>query len=138
MQAQLKKADIDVQLTTLEFAQILKQQTDHVFKGMTQVGWSGRIDPDGNTYDHVYTGRPFNDSSYSNAQVDQLLDTERQTNDEGQRKDAFRKAEQIYVVDDPARVWYRFRVAEILSTNKVQGAEVYPDQIIRFQDLSLK
>src|SRR5947209_7334020 len=72
VQAQLKKADIDAQLTQLEFAQILKQQTDHVFKGMTQVGWSGRIDPDGNTYDHIYTGRPFNDSSYSNKQVDAL------------------------------------------------------------------
>ena len=137
LQAQLKKADIDVQLTQLEFAQILKQQTDHVFTGMSQVGWSGRIDPDGNTYDHIYTGRPFNDSSYSNKDVDALLDQERQTNDEGQRKDAFRKAEQMYVVDDPARVWYRFRPAEILATNKLKGVQVYPDQIIRFHELSM-
>jgi peptide/nickel transport system substrate-binding protein len=133
IQAQLKKADITVDITQLEFAQILKQQTDHVFKGMSQVGWSGRIDPDGNTYDHVYTGRPFNDASYSNQQVDQLLDQQRTTTDEAQRRDALRKAEQIYVVDDPARVWFRFRVAEILSAKKLQGLEVYPDWIIRFQ-----
>ena len=56
IQAQLRKADIDAQIAQLEFAQILKQQADHVFKGMTYVGWSGRIDPDGNTYDFNYTG----------------------------------------------------------------------------------
>ena len=139
IQAQLKRADIAMDIVTLETAAIAKQQSiDHTFKGMTQVQWSGRIDPDGNTYDQVYTGRPFNDGGYSNPQVDQLLDEQRTTLDEARRTQALRKAEQIYVVDDPARVWYRFRVAEILSTNKVQGAEVYPDQIIRFQDLSLK
>ena len=137
VQAQPKRADIDAQLTQLEFAQILKQQTDHVFKGMSQIGWSGRIDPDGNTYDHIYTGRPFNDSSYSNKQVDDLLDEERTTNDEGKRKEALRKAEQVYAVDDPARVWYRFRVSEALATKKLQGIEVYPDAIIRFHELSM-
>jgi hypothetical protein len=55
IQAQLRKADIDAQIVQLEFAQIMKQQADHVFKGMTYVGWSGRIDPDGNTYDFNYT-----------------------------------------------------------------------------------
>jgi peptide/nickel transport system substrate-binding protein len=133
IQAQLKKADINVDITQLEFAQILKQQTDHVFTGMSQVGWSGRIDPDGNTYDHVYTGRPFNDASYSNKQVDQLLDEQRSATDEAKRRDALRRAEQIYAVDDPARVWYRFQVAEIVAGKKLQGLEVYPDQIVRFQ-----
>lgn len=133
IQSQLRKADIAVDLATLEFAQILKQQTDHVFKGLSQVGWSGRVDPDGNTYDHVYTGRPFNDSSYSNKQVDALLDEQRAALDQDKRREPLRKAEQIYVVDDPARVWLRFQVAEILSSKKLQGLEVYPDQIIRFQ-----
>jgi peptide/nickel transport system substrate-binding protein len=138
IQAQLKKADIDAQIATLEFAQILKQQTDHVFKGMTYVGWSGRIDPDGNVYDFMYTNRPNNDSSYSNPEVDKLLDQERQSNDEAQRKDALRKAEQIYVVDDPARVWYRFGVAQLLTSTTLQGLQPYADQIPRFQFASLQ
>jgi peptide/nickel transport system substrate-binding protein len=138
IQAQLRKADIDAQITQLEFAQILQVQNDHTFKGMTLIGWSGRIDPDGNTYDHVYTGRPNNDSGYSNPDVDRLLDQERSTNDEGQRKDAFRKAEQIYVVDNPARVWFRFAVAQLLTTKQLQGLEPYPDQIPRFQYASLQ
>ncbi len=133
IQSQLAKAEIKANLVQLEFAQILKLQDEHTFKGMTLVGWSGRIDPDANTYDHVYTGRPFNDSSYSNKDVDALLDEQRQTTDQEKRKAALRKAEQTYVVDDPARVWYRFGVAQLLTAKKLQGLEPYPDQIIRFQ-----
>jgi peptide/nickel transport system substrate-binding protein len=138
IQAQLKKADIDAQISQLEFAQVLKAQSDHTFSGMTDIGWSGRIDPDGNTYDQLYTGRPNNDSSYSNPDVDKLLDQQRGTSDEAQRRDALRRAEQTYAVDDPARAWYRFGVAQIAAATAVQGLEVYPDQIIRFQNVSLK
>jgi peptide/nickel transport system substrate-binding protein len=138
IQAQLKKADIDAQISQLEFAQVLKAQSDHTFSGMTDIGWSGRIDPDGNTYDQLFTGRPNNDSSYSNPDVDTLLDQQRGTSDEAQRRDALRKAEQTYAVDDPARAWYRFGVAQIAAATAVQGLEVYPDQIIRFQNVSLK
>jgi peptide/nickel transport system substrate-binding protein len=138
IQAELRKADIDAQISQLEFAQVLKQQTDHVFKGVTFVGWSGRIDPDGNTYDFMYTDRPNNDSSYSNKDVDKLLDDQRQTDDQAKRKDALRKAEQIYVADDPARVWFRFRVSQLLTSKKLQGLQPYPDQIPRFQFASLQ
>jgi peptide/nickel transport system substrate-binding protein len=138
VQAQLRRASIDAQLVQLEFAQILKQQTDHVFKGMSFIGWSGRIDPDGNTYDFNYTGRPNNDGSYSNTDVDKLLDQQRQSSDESERTTALRKAEQIYVVDDPSRPWFRFRVAQQLTSTRVQGLSPYPDQIPRFQLASLQ
>jgi peptide/nickel transport system substrate-binding protein len=133
VQAQLRRANIDAQLVQLEFAQILKQQTDHVFKGMSFIGWSGRIDPDGNTYDFNFTGRPQNDGLYSNPDVDKLLDQQRQSSDESERTTALRKAEQIYVVDDPSRPWFRFRVAQQLTSTKVQGLSPYADQIPRFQ-----
>jgi peptide/nickel transport system substrate-binding protein len=133
LQAQLAKAEIKAEIKQLEFAQILKLQSDKAFPGMTFVGWSGRVDPDANTYDHIVTGKPFNDSSYSNKEVDKLLDEQRTTSDEPKRKELLRKAEQIYVVDDPARVWFRFGVAQLITTKKVTGLEAYPDQIVRFQ-----
>ena len=133
IQAQLLKAEIKTNIVQLEFAKILEQQSKHEFKGVTLVGWSGRVDPDGNTYDHVYSKRPFNDSSYSNPQVDQLLDDERATSDTAKRKEDFRKAEQTYVVDDPARIWYRFGVSQLLTVKKLKGLEPYPDQLLRLQ-----
>ncbi len=138
IQAQLRKADIDAQISQLDFAQILDLQTKKEFKGVTFVGWSGRIDPDPNTYDHLVTGKPFNDSSYSNKEVDRLLDEQRATTDEAKRKDALRKAEQIYVADDPARVWFRFGVSPLLTIKAVQGADPYPDRIPRFHTISLQ
>jgi hypothetical protein len=48
-----------------------------------------------------------------------------------------RKAEQIYVFDDPARAWFRFGVAQMLTSTKLQGLQPYPDQIPRFQFASL-
>jgi peptide/nickel transport system substrate-binding protein len=133
MQAQLLKADIQMDITQLQFAEILKLQNDHTFKGLTLIGWSGRIDPDGNTYDHIYSGRPFNDSGYTNKDVDKFLDEQRATSDQEKRKTALRAAEKLYVVDDPARIWYRFGVAVLLTVPKFKGLEPYPDQIIRFQ-----
>ncbi len=133
MQAQLAKADIVMEIKQLQFAEILKLQDDHTFTGMTDIGWSGRIDPDGNTYDHVYSGRPFNDSSYSNKEVDRLLDEQRATTDEAKRRAALRAAEETYVLKDPARVWYRFGVAQLVTAKSLKGLEPYPDQIIRFQ-----
>jgi peptide/nickel transport system substrate-binding protein len=137
IQAELRKASIDLQITQLEFAQILKQEADHTFKGMTFTGWSGRIDPDGNTYDFNYTGRPNNYGNYSNAEVDKLLDQQRQSSDQNVRTMALRQAEQIYVVDDPSEVWYHFGVAQQLTTTKVQSIAPYPDQVPRFQFASL-
>jgi peptide/nickel transport system substrate-binding protein len=137
IQAQLKRADIDAQIVQLEFAQILDQQTKHTYKGATYVGWSGRIDPDGNTYDFLYTNRPNNDTSYTNPDVDKLLDAQRQTTDEASRKDSLRKAEQIYVVDDPARAWFRFGVSQLLTPKTVQGLQPYPDRIARLQFASM-
>lgn len=133
IQAQLAKADITAEIKQLVFNEIVKLQDEKKFLGMTLVGWSGRIDPDGNTYDHVYTGRPFNDSSYSNKEVDRLLDEQRATTDEAKRRDALRRAEQIYVVDDPGRVWYRHGVAQLVTVKSLKGLEPYPDQILRLQ-----
>jgi len=137
IQAQLKKADITANIQQLEFAKILELQSAKSFKDLTFVGWSGRIDPDGNTYDHIYSKRPFNDSSYSNAEVDKLLDEQRATADEAKRRDALRKAEQIYVVDDPARVWLGFGAAQLATSKKVTAPPVYPDQIVRFHLMSM-
>lgn len=137
IQAQLKKADITATIQQLEFAQILDQQSKKTFKDMTFVGWSGRVDPDGNTYDHLYSGRPFNDSSYSNKEVDRLLDEQRATSDQEKRKAALRAAEKIYVQDDPARVWLGYGAAQLVTVKKVNAPPVYPDQIVRFQFMSM-
>jgi peptide/nickel transport system substrate-binding protein len=133
IQDELKRADITADIKTLLFNEIVKLQQDHKHLGMTLINWSGRIDPDGNVYDFNYTGRPNNDSSYTNSEVDKLLDDSRSATDPAKRKELLLKAQQIFVVDDPARVWYSFGVAQLLTAKAVQGLEPYPDQLPRLQ-----
>ena len=78
---------------------------------MTLIGWSGRIDPDGNTL-RLRRDReaPNNDSTYSNAEGRRAHERAARGVRPGEAEDAAAQAEQIYVVDDPARVWFRFGV----------------------------
>ena len=133
LQSQLAKADITMDIKTLLFNEIVKLQQDHKQPGMTLIGWSGRIDPDGNVYDFNYTGRPNNDSAYSNKEVDALLDQTRTATDNAKRKELYLKAQQIFVVDDPSRIFYSFNAAQLLTAKAVQGFQDFPDQLPRFE-----
>src|SRR3989442_8738876 len=133
IQAQLAKADITAEIKTQLFNDIVTLQQAHKHLGMTNVGWSGRLDPDGNTYDFVVTGKPNNDSAYSNAKVDELMNQQRTESDPAKRKALLLQAQQIYVVDDPSRVWLGFTVSPIVTVKNLLGFTAYPDRIPRFQ-----
>jgi peptide/nickel transport system substrate-binding protein len=137
IQAQLAKADIIADIKTQLFNDIVTLQQAHKHAGMTLIGWSGRLDPDGNTYDFVVTGKTNNDSSYSNGKVDELMNQQRIESDPNKRKTLLLQAQQIYVVDDPARVWFQFGVSPILTVKAVTGMQSYADRIPRFETAQL-
>lgn len=138
IQAQLAKADITADIKTQLFNDIVKLQQDHKHLGMTLVGWSGRLDPDGNTYDFVVTGSPNNDPSYSNQKVDDLMKQQRIESDPAKRTALLRQAQQIYVVDDPSRVWTGFGVSPLVTVKNLVGMIAYPDRIPRFETAQLQ
>jgi len=43
------------------------------------------------------------------------------------------QAQQIFVVDDPSRVWLSFGVSPLATVKSLVGLEPYPDRIPRFQ-----
>jgi len=138
LQAELAKADITMDIKTLLFNDIVALQQKHQQSGATLIGWSGRIDPDGNVYDFNYTGRPNNDSAYSNKQVDTLLDQTRTETDQAKRKALYQQVQQITMVDDPSRIVYSFNAAQLLTAKAVQGFSVFPDQLPRFETVWLQ
>jgi len=137
IQAQLAKADITADIKTQLFNDIVTLQQAKKHLGMTLIDWSGRLDPDGNTYDFVVTDGVQNVMSYSNAKVDELMKAQRIESDPAKRKTMLLEAQQIYVVDDPSRVWYGFGVSPIITVKAVTGMESYPDRIPRFQTAQL-
>jgi peptide/nickel transport system substrate-binding protein len=138
IKSELEKAEITMDIKLMLFNDIVTLQQQHKHAGMTFVGWSGRLDPDGNTYDFVVTNSPNNDSSYSNNKVDDLMKQQRAEADPAKRKALLLQAQQIYVVDDPSRVWFGFGVSPLITVKNLIGMESYPDRIPRFQTASLQ
>jgi peptide/nickel transport system substrate-binding protein len=138
IQSQLAKADITAEIKLMLFNEIVTTQDALKHNGMTLIGWSGRLDPDGNTYDFVVTGTPNNDSGYVNTKVDELMKQQRVESDPAKRKALLLEAQQIYVVDDPARVWFGFGVSPIITIKKLTGMVSYPDRIPRFESAQLQ
>ena len=56
------------------------------------VGWSGRVDPDGNLYSFIVSGAPLNDGRYANAEVDRLMNQTRTVTNADQRRQAYEQA----------------------------------------------
>jgi peptide/nickel transport system substrate-binding protein len=134
IQAQLAKAGITVNLLPEDFAKLTTEtRVQHQFDAALS-GWSGRIDPDGNTYAFFHTGGSFNDGRYSNPQVDQLLEQARASTDQATRKSLYQSAQRMIVSDAVNVFIYDTNVAQI-SSNKVQNFTLVPDGINRFAEV---
>src|SRR5438128_1508031 len=92
LQSELAQAGITMQIQTEEFATYQQECAAHKFEACG-VNWSGRTDPDGNMYAWWHTGGDFNDSLYSNSQVDGWLEDARTTADQAKRKQDYDNAQ---------------------------------------------
>jgi peptide/nickel transport system substrate-binding protein len=102
-----------------------------------QIGWSGRVDPDGNLYNFVACGAPLNDGHYCNQDVDKELKAARAVDDPAERLKHYTAAAQTLLKDLP--VIYLYHRKWIYAFNKkVAGFTPYPDGLIRPQGLTLQ
>ena len=129
MQSELASAGITMTIQTEEFATYQQECQNHQFQACG-VSWSGRIDPDGNMYAWWHTGGSFNDSQYSNSQVDAWLDDARTSSDQSKRKSDYDNAQKQIVTDAPY-VFTTFGVSAQISSNKIHNFTLYPDLMIR-------
>ena len=133
LQSELAQAGITMQIQTEEFATYQQECANHKFQACN-VNWSGRIDPDGNTYAWWHTGGDFNDSLYSNSQVDGWLDDARVSADQGKRKQDYDNAQKQLVQDAPY-VFTSFGVSAQISDTKIHNFTLYPDLMIRMAEV---
>ena len=134
IQAMAAEAGITIELTAKEFATLLSDQTAGDYTA-SQIGWSGRVDPDGNIHQFMTTGGGINDSKYSNPEVDTLLDNARVSNDTATRKESYDAALAILQEDMP--IIYLYHQVWIWALDdKVEGFVAYPDGMIRLQGVS--
>jgi peptide/nickel transport system substrate-binding protein len=136
VQSMAAEAGFDMKIRVTEFATSLKQAEAGDFQAY-MLAWSGRIDPDGNSYVFLHSGGPQNNSAWSNAEADKALDDARLVTDMAKRKAIYEKLTRLEMEDEPILYLYHRRII-IAHTNKVEGYKQMPDGLVRVIGLKLK
>lgn len=135
IQSELQPAGIKVNIQQETFATLLSDTQAHHFQAAL-LGWSGRPDPDGNTFSWFHTGGGNNNMLYSNTQVDTLLEAARASNDQATRAKDYLQAQQI-IAQDGSYVFIYHGVSIQASTTKVQNFQILPTTIMNFTGVYL-
>ena len=136
LQSMAAEAGFDLKIRLIEFATSFKQAQAGEFQ-IFQIGWSGRIDPDGNSYVFLHTNAPQNDGKYSNADADKALEDARLITDPAKRKAIYEKLTRIVLNDEPLIYLYHRKLL-IAHTTKLEGYKQMPDGLVRVIGLKLK
>jgi peptide/nickel transport system substrate-binding protein len=136
IQSMAAEAGFDIRIRVTELATSLKQAEAGEYQGFL-LDWSGRIDPDGNSYIFHKTGAPQNYSAYSSPVVDKALDDGRLVSDIAARKAIYEKMTKQILEDEPIIYLYHRR-ALIAHTTKLEGYTQMPDGLVRVVGLKLK
>src|SRR5258707_623082 len=136
IQSMAAEAGFDLKIRLIEFATSFKQAQAGEFQAFL-IGWSGRIDPDGNSYRFLHSNGPHNDGKYSNPDADKALEDARLVTDPAQRKAIYDKLTRIVLNDEPLIYLYH-RKLFIAHTTKLEGYKQMPDGLVRVIGLNLQ
>lgn len=128
LQQMLAEAGIQMKIEQVEWGQLLDRMDKQQYEA-TPVGWSGRVDPDQNIYAFHYTKGGFNNSGYSDPQMDKMLDQSRQL--DGQARAAVYAQIMAKERQDLPYIYLYYPNNTLAYSNKVKGLTNYPDGMIR-------
>jgi len=136
VQSMAAEAGFDLKIRVTEFATSLKQAEAGEYQAY-MLAWSGRIDPDGNSYVFLHAGGPQNNSGWNNPEADKALDDARLVTDMTRRKALYEKLTKLEIEDEPILYLYHRRIL-IAHTTKLEGYKQMPDGLVRVVGLKLK
>ena len=135
IQSMTAEAGFDVRIQAMEFASSLQASQRGDYE-VYLIGWSGRVDADGNTFQFLHSGQGNNVSHYSNPIVDKKLQGARgQTDVAGRRTDYFQAWSELQR-DLPITYLYNGRNIVAMSA-KLHGFRPIPDGMIRIQGMEM-
>jgi peptide/nickel transport system substrate-binding protein len=136
IQSMAAEAGFEMKIRVTEFATSLKQAEAGEYQAY-MLNWSGRIDPDGNSYIFLKTNAPQNYSAWSNPEADKALDEGRLITDPAQRKAIYEKLTKA-VLDEEPIIYIYHRKLLIAHTTRLEGYKQMPDGLVRVIGLKLK
>ena len=126
----------DMKIRVTEFATSLKQAEAGEYQAF-MLAWSGRIDPDGNSYVFLHKDAPQNYSAWANAEADKALDDTRLVADPAKRKATYETLTKLVLEENPILYIYHRRIL-IAHTTRLEGYKQMPDGLVRVVGLKLK
>ena len=136
IQSMAAEAGFDMKIRVTEFATSLKQAEAGEYQAF-MLAWSGRIDPDGNSYVFLKSGGPQNYSAWSNPEADKALNDARLVTEQAQRQAIYQKLTKLVLDEEPILYIFHRRLL-IAHTNKLEGYKQMPDGLVRVIGLKLK
>ncbi len=135
IQALGTEAGFDISLRATEFASALDFQEAGDYE-VFQVGWSGRLDPDGNIHQYNTCDGALNENGFCNKEVDALLNEARSVVDPAERKALYNQAGELYLPNRHIIYLYHQNLF-FPHVAALTGFEAYPDGLIRWQGVTL-
>jgi len=136
IQSMAAEAGFDMKIRVTEFATSLKQAEAGEYQAF-MLAWSGRIDPDGNSYIFLKRNAPQNYSAWSNPDADKALDDARLVTDQAQRKAVYEKLTKAVLEGEPILYIFHRRIL-IAHTTRLECYKQMPDGLVRVTGLTLK
>jgi peptide/nickel transport system substrate-binding protein len=136
VQSMVAEAGFDLKIRVTEFATSLKQSEEGNYQ-VFLIGWSGRSDPDGNSYSFQVCGQPQNTNGYCDKEVDAAHAEARSKSKFEDRKKAYEKVAAKVLTEGAIIYLYHTQVL-VAHTDKLEGYKQMPDGLIRVIGLKLK
>jgi peptide/nickel transport system substrate-binding protein len=135
IQSMAAEAGFEIKIQATEFASSLSAGQRGDYQAYL-IGWSGRVDIDGNVYQFLRSGQGNNYSKYASAKMDSLLDEARGSVDAGKRRALYAEAAALARADLP--LTYMWNPKNIVGHSaRLQGFKPVPDGMIRVRDLRM-
>lgn len=135
IQAMASEAGFDIRIRATEFATLIREQNAGRFQ-VSFVGWSGRVDPDGNANLFWVSNAAQNDGRYSNPEVDRLMSEARMISDTAARRRLYDQAQKI-VQEDMPFIYLYYQPWFWAMNRRVEGFVPVPDGMIRLDGVRL-
>ncbi|QIS03024.1 ABC transporter substrate-binding protein [Nocardia brasiliensis] len=129
LRASVAEGGFDLELVPAEYSSMLDAQKKGTYE-LLYLGWSGRLDPDGNTSRFLTSGSTGNYSGFNSSTLDDLLGWAAHSNSTAQRGALYEQAVRLIQRENPYIYTYRLRNLTVHST-WVTGVEVYADGTVR-------
>src|SRR5476651_1159988 len=138
VQSMAAEAGFDLKIRLTEFATSLKQAEDGNFQ-IFLIGWSGRSDPDGNSYSMQTCGAPQNNSKLCDPEVDAAQNEARTKSATADRKAAYEKVATKLTPKGAGPILFLYHGQVLVAySDRLEGYRQMPDGLVRVVGLKLK